>query len=156
MQNSKSEAPVIFSKEGFTIIEILVVVVIIGILASIVVVSFNTTLRHSREGKRIADLKNVSTALDMYYAENNSYPNSYEVSVFGMAFIPAGEIQLPIGFPGWYRPISRENCRVIRATTPTAVNNISTGPTARPINCLLINPKIAPGPSANIQVWQIL
>jgi len=77
MQNSKSEAPVIFSKEGFTIIEILVVVVIIGILASIVVVSFNTTLRHSREGKRIADLKNVSTALDMYYAENNSYPNSY-------------------------------------------------------------------------------
>jgi len=67
--------------EGFTIIEILVVVVIIGILASIVVVSFNSTLRKSRDARRLADMQEIIKALDTYYVEHNQYPG--HVSVYG-------------------------------------------------------------------------
>ena len=63
------------SQNGFTIIEILVVVVIIGILASIVVVSFNSTLRKSRETKVKADLTQIAKAVEALGVDTDRYPN---------------------------------------------------------------------------------
>lgn len=74
--------------EGFTIIEILVVVVIIGILASIVVVSFNSTLRKSRDAKRLADMQEITKALDTYFIENNQYPGT--TASYGESETPCG------------------------------------------------------------------
>ena len=64
----------ITKQAGFTIIEILVVFVIIGILASIVVISFNSTLRKSRISQCKADEKEIETALEMYYNDFSTYP----------------------------------------------------------------------------------
>ncbi|MCF7796017.1 prepilin-type N-terminal cleavage/methylation domain-containing protein [Patescibacteria group bacterium] len=64
-------------KEGFTIIELLVVITIIGILTSISVVSLNEIRKNSRDSKRISDLERIQTALDFYFIDNHDYPSDY-------------------------------------------------------------------------------
>jgi len=53
-----------------------VVIAIIGLLASIVLVSLNSARGKARGVRRIAELRQIQTALEMYYDTNNSYPNS--------------------------------------------------------------------------------
>jgi prepilin-type N-terminal cleavage/methylation domain-containing protein len=62
------------STRGFTLIELLVVIAIIGILSSVVLASLNSARMKSRDARRIADLKQVQTALELYYDGNQSYP----------------------------------------------------------------------------------
>jgi len=59
---------------GFTLIEMLIVVAIIGILASIVVVGLNTSRKQARDTRRLADLRGIQTALELYYNKNGYYP----------------------------------------------------------------------------------
>ena len=59
---------------GFTLVEILVIVAIIGILASILVVGSNQSSSGSRDVQRQADLRIVSTALELYKGKYGRYP----------------------------------------------------------------------------------
>lgn len=65
---------------GFTLIELLIVIAIIGLLASIVMVSLNSARAKARDTKRVGDLRNLMTALEMYYDAHNFYPASALVS----------------------------------------------------------------------------
>jgi len=62
-------------RRAFTLIELLVVIVIIGILATLATVAMNSSRANARDAKRVSDLKQIATALEMYYADYNSYPN---------------------------------------------------------------------------------
>jgi len=64
-------------QKGFTLIELLVVIAIIGLLASIVLVSLNSARAKARDVRRIADLRQMQLALEMYYDTNGSYPNRH-------------------------------------------------------------------------------
>jgi len=59
---------------GFTLIELLVVIAIIGILGSVVLVNLNGARAKSRDVRRIADLKQIQIALELYYDSNGRYP----------------------------------------------------------------------------------
>ena len=61
---------------GFTLIELLVVIAIIGLLSTIAVVALNNARLKSRDAKRIADIKQIQTALDLFYNDANGYPTS--------------------------------------------------------------------------------
>jgi uncharacterized protein (TIGR02145 family)/prepilin-type N-terminal cleavage/methylation domain-containing protein len=61
-------------KKAFTLIELLVVIAIIAILSTLSVVALNSARAKARDAKRLADIKNISTALDMYYNEYGVYP----------------------------------------------------------------------------------
>jgi prepilin-type N-terminal cleavage/methylation domain-containing protein len=59
---------------GFTLIELMTVIAIIGILASIILVSLATAQAKGRDAKRISDIKNIQLALAEYYNDNGMYP----------------------------------------------------------------------------------
>lgn len=59
---------------GFTLIELLVVIAIIGILSSVVLASLNSARSRAQDAKRFADLRQLSSALEIYYNDVGSYP----------------------------------------------------------------------------------
>lgn len=59
---------------GFTLIELLVVIAIIGILASIVLASLSSARAKGRDARRVADLKQLQVAMELYYSSNGHYP----------------------------------------------------------------------------------
>ena len=63
-------------KKGFTLIELLVVIAIIGILSSIVLASLNSARKKGRDARRVADIKQIQLALELYYDANSNYPTS--------------------------------------------------------------------------------
>lgn len=60
---------------GFTIVELLIVIVVIGILAAITIVAFNGIQERARDAKRQSNIQAVAKALEMYYVDNGRYPN---------------------------------------------------------------------------------
>ncbi len=64
------------NKKGFTLIEVLVVIFIIGLLASVVLVGLGTFRARGRDARRIADLRSTQNILELYYAKNGEYPGS--------------------------------------------------------------------------------
>ena len=82
---------------GFTLVELLIVITIIGILAGVVTLNVTSTIPTSRDGRRTADIKTIETALEQYFTDNKNYvrpvtciidanPYCYEDSV-GSTFI---------------------------------------------------------------------
>ncbi|MEM9530620.1 MAG: type II secretion system major pseudopilin GspG [Pseudomonadota bacterium] len=63
---------------GFTLVEILVVVVIIGILSTIVVLNVGGSADQSRQTAAQADVKNLEQALEIYKLQNGFYPSSQQ------------------------------------------------------------------------------
>ncbi len=59
---------------GFTLLELLVVVAIIGLLTAVVAVNSNAARKQSRDAKRKSDLALVAGALQIYASEQRSYP----------------------------------------------------------------------------------
>jgi len=59
---------------AFTLVELVMVVVIIGIVAGIAVPRMSTTASHASANALQATLMNVRTAIECYYAEHNKYP----------------------------------------------------------------------------------
>ena len=128
-------------RHAFTLIELLVVISIIGLMSTIAVVSLNSSRAKSRDTKRIADLKQVRTALESYVIDNGAYPtcgqacttycdcttvgwggsfSALEIKPTYMASIPTD----PIGnatygyfYARGYKPAS--NCTWINTNSPT-------------------------------------
>lgn len=61
-------------KKGFTLIEILIVVAIIALLATIVLVGVGTFRSKGRDAKRISDLNSVRNVLELYFTKYGNYP----------------------------------------------------------------------------------
>lgn len=74
---------------GFTIVELLIVVVIIGILAAIVIVAYNGVTQLAKESSIKSDLSNAKKKLELYKADNGSYPAN--ITQLGNADIKASK-----------------------------------------------------------------
>lgn len=62
------------NRKAFTLIELLIVIVILGVLAALITGNFFTSLKKGRDAKRKADLEQISRALETYYEDKNAYP----------------------------------------------------------------------------------
>jgi prepilin-type N-terminal cleavage/methylation domain-containing protein len=61
-------------ESGFTIVELLIVIVVIGILAALVITTFNGIQQKGRDTERETDIKALHGQLEAYYAQNGKYP----------------------------------------------------------------------------------
>lgn len=68
---------------GFTLLELLIVIAIIGILTSISFVALNGARKQGRDGRRKSDLETIRSALELFKADCNLYPSS----------LPVGQLQ---------------------------------------------------------------
>jgi len=71
------------AQAGFTLIEILLVVVIIGILAAVAVPKFSGRIGQSKMSAAKASMQSISLALDMYEIDHGNYPSSLNDLVSG-------------------------------------------------------------------------
>lgn len=74
---------------GFTLIELLVVIAIIGILSSVVVASLNSARKKARDARRVADVKQLQLALELYF-DSSTGSGKYPANLNALAgnFIP--------------------------------------------------------------------
>ena len=72
------------NKKGFTLIELLVVIAIIGLLATIVLVSLNNARNKANDTKIKSDLSQMMMGIEMYYADNSTYPKAGTCDAVGI------------------------------------------------------------------------
>lgn len=67
-------------ERGFTIIELLIVIIVIGILATLVITTFSGIQRNARNRTREADINALHSQLEYYYGQNGNYPTLAELN----------------------------------------------------------------------------
>ncbi len=76
-----SFVPRLSSSSGFTLVELLVVIVILGVLVSLGLSSFRSSQAKGRDNQRKASLRGVSQALEAYYNDYGKYPNENGIHI---------------------------------------------------------------------------
>ncbi len=100
------------NRKGFTLIELLIVVVIIGILAAIAIPKFGSTKEKAYLASMKSDLRNVATAEEGYFADNQTYLGGSASNLAGVAtplvalgnYVPSAGVTVTItatGGTGW-------------------------------------------------------
>jgi len=129
-------------RRGFTLIELLVVIAIIGLLATMSVIAFNTARAKARDTRRISDIKQVQTALALYYTDNSGYPATSDVvagqpiatgSIVYMAKMPAAPLpsndgSCPIGVSDYTYNSANSNTYTLTYCLGATTGDVSAGP----------------------------
>jgi len=73
-------------KKGFTLVELLVVIAVIGVLTTVLMINFVGSRERASDSQKIQNLKSMKNALRMYYNDNQEYPED-GVSDLGSALV---------------------------------------------------------------------
>lgn len=68
-------------QDGFTLVELLIVIALISILAAMGVVQYRNSVQSTKEAVLKTDLFRMRDAIDQYYADKNKYPSSLDTLV---------------------------------------------------------------------------
>lgn len=123
--------------KGFTLIELLVVIAIIGLLSTLAVVALNNARAKARDARRVSDIKQVQTALELYMNDCNGYPATLVTTAnngcptgitFGsfMGLIPTAPTP-PAGNPYTYTSASPYSTYSLTFTLEGAVSGLAAG-----------------------------
>lgn len=83
------------SSKGFTLVELLVVIAIIGILATLLLLQLGVARQRARDAKRIADVNQIRTALELYFDDNGQYPQQATYAGLSGGLVPKFLTLLP-------------------------------------------------------------
>lgn len=84
-------------QKGFTLVELLIVIAIIGLLASVVMVSLDNAKQRSRDATRVQDIRGVISALELYFNKNNGYPQQASAGAVPSALSTDGDVnRIPV------------------------------------------------------------
>jgi prepilin-type N-terminal cleavage/methylation domain-containing protein len=68
------------NNKGFTIVELLIVIVVIGILALLVITTYSGIQAKARNSKRASDVKSLQTQIEAYFSQNGFYPSRADLN----------------------------------------------------------------------------
>jgi general secretion pathway protein G len=71
------------SIRGFTLVELLIVIAIIGVLSTLLMANFIGVRQRARDAQRKSDLRQIQAALEIYRSDNGGYPALVAVGVDG-------------------------------------------------------------------------
>jgi len=108
------------AQKGFTIIELLIVIAIIGILAGLVLNNFQGAQAKARDTQRRTDINNIHAKLEEFYNENGNYPATFDATT--LPGIDTGSLSDPDE-----NTIARS---AVTATTKPATSYTATKPVA--------------------------
>lgn len=115
------------NSRGFTLTELLIVIVITAIIAGIGATNYLTSLKRGHDGKRMADLNNLRNALEMYYLDQNTPHYPLGPGHWAGAGVLEGDLVLveryiqeipsdpKSGWEYWYTPLDSGNCYCLSA-----------------------------------------
>jgi len=76
--NEDASQPLSFKEQGFTLLELMIVMVVIGLLAAIAIPAYTTNIRHAREAVLKEDLHVMRQAIDSYTVDKQKAPQSLD------------------------------------------------------------------------------
>ena len=133
------------TQQGFTIVELLIVIVVIGILAALVITTYNGIQQKGRNTERTTDLKAVQGQLEAYYAQNGAYPattNLGTTSATNVTFIQASmkgldkeALRDPKGTAGDFSLVSGTTATVTKYAYSVTADDGTTACTAAAGDC---------------------
>ncbi len=103
-------------KPGFTILEVLIVIAIFGLLATLAVLSLNSARARVRDAQRLSDVGTISAALSRHWLEKATYPLSAGVS------LGAPGSNTEVLSAGGFEPRSRAQPPIYLERLPTGPN----------------------------------
>lgn len=94
------------NKNGFTLVEVLAMTVIVAIIVSVTLITFTSVRKKNRDAMRIADVTQLQNALSGYYRDNNTYP----LAITAGNSLVAGSITYIASVPGNRAPYNDGSC----------------------------------------------
>lgn len=128
---------------GFTLIEIMIVIAIIGILSAATLVGLGAFRSSGADTRRTSDLTQIQNALELYFTKNGSYPTAaslVDVGTLGLVGAGIGVNSLPVDPSGGTQATTKylyKQCGtgyVLEATLANAADNKSQSNSCDP-NC---------------------
>lgn len=129
--------------KGFTLVELLVVIAVVGVLSGLVIVVLNPAhfRNQAQDSRRISNLAGIQTTLELSFADSGSYPDPPSGSS-----PPAGSPADPDGGSYTYCPynsnMNYQLCATLEVVDPTTVTGCISGTEGACAgkNCCLTNP----------------
>lgn len=113
------------NKNGFTLVELLIVIVVIAILAAISIVAYSNIQQRARNSIRAQDITSIQKALELYRAEHGQYPPS---EAPGANALPAGFISPYSTTAAYSYSVATDDSWMRRLRTSGFIGNIPKDP----------------------------
>lgn len=109
-----------FKREGFTIVELLIAIVVVTILAAIVIVAYSGIQASARDAKRQSDIEQLAKLLEIYYVEKGYYPPfSLSSGTVGINSASWRVANIPNVKEGILTPPGASATSLVNSTTPS-------------------------------------